>query len=437
MRLNSLVVAAAALLGGQAYALDPATMNAAATLKVYVAGSPSLSANTINRFFTDDCIASTRTDYQLPEDVGFGTIYTCRLRYGSVLLPEGGNVMFQKRDARGWPEAVYSVANNTPTSFINPWTCVGPASGVGTCTTRFMRTADGSVSDVEPALFAAAANTPWYLAGVRLDANFTSQQIHQKVYGLAVTATLYQKLQADQGLAATVRPSVPQAVIGQMLRSGFAHDFIGWKLLLPNTVDGTQNSQVTICSGAKGSGEQAAANRFFLEYPFNSGATIEPLSAGDSTVASHGTTAGQLYVTEGPGAADTRGCMFNANAANGFAIGHMSRENPEEGSWKFVKIGGQEPSRDAAKAGHYAYFFGVHGQASTRVPYQIRMYLSRLFEKAGHPYYLSDQAIAVQFGVMANPDICPAPFGSGDANQRKFCSRVWRSNAASFPEFFR
>ena len=187
---------------------------------------------------------------------------------------------------------------------------------------------------------------------------------------------IYAKLQSDQGIAATVRPTVPQAAVGQMLRAGFAYDSIAWKLLLPNTVDGTQNSQVTICRRVNGSGTQASANRFFLEYPFNAGALQEPSTAADSTAVAHGTTAASLFVVENSATADSRNCMTAADTANGFAIGHISLENAETAAWKFVKVSGQEPSRDEAKNGRYAYFFESTGQISKTAAANVKSFLT-------------------------------------------------------------
>ncbi|MGK2899633.1 MAG: hypothetical protein ACSLE9_13260 [Burkholderiaceae bacterium] len=433
--IKSIAFAAATVCASQAYALDPATMNAAGTLKVYVGGASALSA-AIGGLFTQNCNAATRTDYTYPTSTSFGKIFTCTLNATNDFGVGAIDVMFQKRDAGGSGIGVYPVANNTAIDFIDPSTCTGPASGTGTCTTLFQRAADGGVSDVEPAMFAASANTPPEFVGTSIGSNYTSVPINSTIFGLAVSNALYLKLQADQGTAG--RPTVSQAAVGQMLRSGFAYDTIAWKLLLPNTVDGTENSQVTICRRVNGSGTQASANRFWLEYPFNSGVSMEPAVGGDSSVSAHGTTAASLYVVENSATADSRNCMTAANTAGGFAIGHISLENAETAAWKFVKIGGQEPSRDEAKAGRYAYFFESTGQTSTLAPANVQSFLNSFFAGAGLPSNLAQLSAPVQNGVMANPTVCPDPFGSGTPNEIAFCSRVTREgNSAKFPAFYR
>jgi hypothetical protein len=459
--IKSIAFACAALCATQANALDNATLNAAGTLKVYVSGASALSA-AIGGLFTQNCVASTRTNYTYTSiypgttsAAAFGTIYSCSLISGNDFgLPANTNIALQKRDAGGSGVGVYPVSNNTAIDFINPASCTGSASGAGTCTTLFQRTADGGVSDVEPAIFAATQNTPPESVGSAVGNKFTSQPINQTIFGLAVTNALYTALQTEQGLTATQRPNISQAAAGQMLRNNFLTDPISWKILLPTAAAAVQNKQVNICRRFNGSGTQAAANRYFLEYPFNSGTTQEPLAALDSTVAGFATdTPNALYVQENSATADARNCMTNANTAGAFALGHISLENAPTADWKFVKVGGQEPSRDEAKAGRYAYMFESTGQVSTLAPANVQSFLNSFFSGAGLPINLGALTTATQNGVMARPQttVCPSTFGAttyGAADApltgavpavvTTFCSRVTRNgNSAEFPGFFR
>ena len=443
--LKSVAIAAAAFCASQAHAITPADMNAAGTLKVFVGGASALSGS-IGGLFTQNCAVGTRTDYKLttvsvayPTPASFGTIYACTVIAGNDFgLPTGSNVMFQKRDAGGSGIGVYPVSNNTAIDFIDPTSCTGPASGTGTCTALIQRVSDGGVSDVEPAVFAAPLNTPPESVGASLGNLFTSQPINQTIFGLTVTNALYTALQTQQGLTAAQRPNISHVAAAQMLRSNFLTDPIGWKLLLPTASQAAQESQVTICRRVNGSGTQAAANRFFLEYPFNTVNPMEPLGAGDSTVATHGTATKQLFVVDNSATADVRNCMVAANAAGGFALGHISVENAETAAWKFVKVSGQEPSRDEAKNGRYGYIFESTGQTSTLAPANVKAFLNTFFLGAGKPANLAQLSAATQNGVMANPSVCPDPFGTGTANEIAFCSRVTRNgNSAEFPGFFR
>lgn len=435
MKLHHIALATLAALGGQAHALDNTTLNAAGTLKIYMSGASALKAS-IGGLFTQNCQAGTRTDYLLTSDTANYTIYTCTLNATNDFGLGAINVAFQKRDAGGSGMGVYPVANSTAIAFINPTTCTGPASGSGTCTGTTTIVPDAGVSDVEPAMFAAAANTPPEFVGFPIaSGTMTVKPIVQTIFGLAVSTALYTKLQADQGLAAGVRPSVSQAVVGQMLRSGYPYDTQAWKLLLPNSSDASVSSQVTICRRVNGSGTQAAANRFFLEYPFNSGASMEPYTAGDSSTTSHGTSAGNLFVFEGSGTGNVKTCLSSANTAGGYAIGHVSLENAEETGWKFVKINGQEPSREQAKIGKYAYFVESTCQIRNAVTGTKATFLNAFCNGAASPTNLQQLAAATQNGVMTPPQnpACPGTV----APATTFCSKVTRNgNSAEFPSFY-
>jgi hypothetical protein len=427
-QLRLLAVAALAALGTQAHALDVATMNAAGTLKVYFAGA-SATKGSIGGLFTQNCQAGTRNDYTLASDTAFGTIYTCTLNATNDFGLGAINVMFQKRDAGGSGYGVYPVANNAAIAFIDPTTC----SAGGTCSAQFNRVPDGGTSDVEPKMFEASLNTPAGFSGAVNLANMTVDPYVSTVFGLAVSNALYTKLQADQVTAG--RPSVPRGAVAAILRAGFPFDSQAWKQLLPNTTDGSELSQVTICRRVQGSGTQASANRFFLEYPFNSGATMAPAAAGDSTTASHGTAAGNLFVVEGSSTGNVTSCLTSANAAGGFAIGHVSYENAETANWKFVKIDGQDGGRDNAKAGKYSYFFESTCQYRNALTGNTLTFAKKLCEGSAAPANLASLSAANQNGVMTPPQNAACP-GAG-APATTFCSSVTRNgNSAELPSFY-
>jgi hypothetical protein len=436
MKLRTLASAAVmALSGSQALALDAATLNNAATLKVYFSGASATKA-AIGQLFTQNCNAATRTDYVLGSDASFSTIYTCTLNATNDFALGAINVAFQKRDAGGSGQGVYPVANGNAILFIDPTTCTGPASGAGTCTGQFNRVPDGGTSDVEPSLFQATFNNPAPFSGALNLGAITVRPFVSTIFGLAVSDALYAKLQADQGT--TGRPSVSQAVVGQMLRNNFLFDTVAWRLMLPNTNDGTQNSQVTICRRTNGSGTQASANRFFLEYPYNSGATQSPFTAADSTPgATYGTTAGRLFVVEGAATSNVITCLNSANAAGGFAIGHVSYENAQPATgWKFVRINGYEGGRENAKAGRYPYFFEATCQVRNALSGNARTFSLALCNGATAPDNLNALAAATQEGVMTPPQN-PVCQPATTANAIKFCSSVTRNgNSAEFPSFF-
>jgi hypothetical protein len=437
MKLKQVACAAAVALASQAYALDAATVNAAATLKVYFSGA-SASKNAIGQLFTQNCNAATRTDYVLSGNATFGTIYSCTLNATNDFGLGAINIAFQKRDAGGSGQGVYPVANGNAIAFIDPTTCTGPASGAGTCTGQFNRVPDGGTSDVEPAVFVPVLNNPAPFSGPLNLAAITVRPFSSTIFGLAVTDALYAKLQQDQGLGAGVRPSVPKDAVSMMLRNNFPFDSVAWRLLLPNTNDGTQNRQVTICRRVNGSGTQASANRFWLDYPFNSGSTAEPWTATDSSTNVHGTAAGQLYVVNNSANADVINCMAAAQAAGGtFAIGHISYENAEPAvGWKFVKISGQEGGRENTKNGQYTYFFESTCQYRNALTGNVRTFAIALCNGATSPDNLNALELATQNGVMTPPQN-PVCQPATTPNAIKFCSRTTRNgNSAEIPSFF-
>lgn len=433
MKLRHIAAAAAlAAIAGQAAALTPT--QAAAATTIYFSGASATKA-AFGGLFTQNCQASTRNDYTLASDSTFGTIYTCTLNTTNDFGLGAINVMFQKRDAGGSGMGVYPVANGTGIAFINIATCATPVgTASATCTGQTTVVPDGGTSDVEPAMFEASLNTPAGFSGAVNTANITVDPYVSTVFGLAVSNALYTKLQADQGLASTVRPTVSQAVIGQMLRNNFDVSK-GWSLLLPNTTDGTQLSQVTICRRTNGSGTQASANRFFLEYPANQ--VNLPWVGLDSSATGHGITAGSLYVVEGASTSNVTACLTSANTAGGFAIGHVSLENAEPAGWKFVKINGQEPSRDNAKTGKYPYFFESTCQYRNSLVGNDKTFAQKLCEGSSNPTNLGSLATATQNGVFTPPQNAVCADGVAAGVETTFCGSVTRNgNSAEFPSFY-
>ncbi|MDN8842664.1 hypothetical protein Q0M97_15465, partial [Staphylococcus aureus] len=78
-------------------------------------------------------------------------------------------------------------------------------------------------------------------------------------------------------------------------------------------------NQLNICRRDNGSGTQAAANLFFLQYPSNGGAAILPAGAVDSSVGAVGNAAGEYFVSEGLSAGQVRTCLNTASAAGAYA----------------------------------------------------------------------------------------------------------------------
>lgn len=470
MKLRLISLAALATIAGQAQALtlaDIATKKAAGQLiEVYVSGASALSA-TVSGLFTQNCVAGTadtyisdKTDAAFTGDASDGAsvkAYTCQLvssnnDFGAAY--NGKFVVFQKSDQGGSGNGVFPVAYGTTLPFLNLTAANCNASKV--CKSNgFSTKPDGGASDVSPTGFNASLNRP------KAPVDFSSKSIYpdvtnakfarvdgvvQVVFGLAVSQPLYDALQADQGLASTVRPSVPKAVAASMLANSFDVATISWQAMLPNS-PAVNVQQVNICRRVNGSGTQTSANRYFLEYPVNAVGPVPADNANNSDNAGVNSlteigTAGVLTVYEGSSTTNVKDCLAKANDVTAFAIGHVSLENAETAKWKFVKLDNVEPSRANAKAGVYDYAFESTVQVSKQASAAGAAFLNQFIPAAKKPANLLGLSVAAQAGSMALPtaaDCAAAPFGGYAAGSaaEAFCSRVSRPNAADVLQIVR
>lgn len=435
MKIRHLALAAMAVAAGQAYALTPAA-TAAATLKVFVSGA-SASKAIIGGLFTQNCNADLDT-YQSQSGSAAGTgdtangasynIYSCTMKAGNDFgLATGTSVAFHKRDRGGSGFGVAPVAKNTPIDFMDIATCNATTK---LCTGVISKAPDGGTSDVEPSLFHATLNVPAGFESVTYtNSDFQSiAPLFQTVMGLAVSGPLYTALQTAQ--ATTGRPSIPFVVASSLVRSGFDYS-LGWGALNVANPD----NQVNICRRENGSGTQAAANLFYGQYPSNSIVPVEPGVNADSSVGSVANNAGEYHVRENSSSGNVRTCLSTAGV---YAIGHLSLEsNDAATTWKFVKIDGANPSRDDAKAGKYPYWVESTLQINKAAPAAVKSFLAKFATEAGKPDNLASLSSDAQGGVMALPTSpgCPATFGTGTANQVKFCSRVTRDGNNANPAY--
>ncbi|HEX5373601.1 MAG TPA: hypothetical protein VFW84_12790 [Aquabacterium sp.] len=463
MKLRIVALAAVATLAGQAQALTLAQIasarSAGTLLEVHFSGASALSA-VVGGLFSQNCKAGTRNDYKSDfTDAAFAgdtangqsvNAYTCELIAGNDFGAAFDNkqVVFQKSDQGGSGNGVFPVAYNQQLPFLN-LTAANCVADV--CKSNgYTRAPEGGVSDVAPVGFNPSLNRPKSPVDFSNDilypavsnANFQRVDgVIQTVFGLAVSKPLYDALQADQGLASSVRPSVPRAVIATMLSNAFDPS-ISWKALLPNS-PAVNEQQVNICRRVNGSGTQTSANRFWAEYAFNQSSLIPADNANNSefspaNLISDVNNNSVIHVYEGSSTSNVRSCLAEANKAGklSFAIGHVSLENAETADWKFAKIDGVEPSRDNAKKGFYDYVFESTMQISNSAangafPNNKRAFLNGFIDAAKKPANFNQLSAAAQNGVMALPtaaSCAAAPFGGyvAASAEEKFCSRVSR-----------
>ncbi|OGA99931.1 MAG: hypothetical protein A3E25_19630 [Burkholderiales bacterium RIFCSPHIGHO2_12_FULL_69_20] len=483
MKLRLIAATAAALFVGQAFALTPAVVGEAATIKVYAAGASAIR-NIVGQIFLQNC--ASNLDIYYSDNVAGGSftsdgkdgdshrVYTCTLKSDADLELDmkgkglgGRNLAFFKRDAGGSAQGVFPVGvpSNTANLLVNAsCTSTGNAASfdpaVGTTTPSYLckssenvRAPDLGFSDVEPRFFkglnalsgfSSAGLTPAQVAGLTVVPTF------QTVMAVGVSNALYTALQTAQNTAGV--PSVPRTVIASMTRGDLQdpQGGLGWHAL--GVANPTQ--QVNICRRAAGSGTQAAANLMFSDFPCNSSNVNVPAKNGDSyinddfaggnTLTPPTWTEGSFYVYEASSSGNVANCLTNANAAGGYAIGNISRDTPPTANWKFVALDNVEPSRDNLKAGKYDYAVESTAQYRTTALNALNAgsaddkakagFITGFAKAVGRPVNMDKLATDTKnglaalpsSGIYANPD---------NAIEAAFVSRVGRSNGNNCTPF--
>ena len=468
MKIRFIAIAALAALSGHAFALTPAQIADAATVKVYMSGASALR-NVIGGLFTSNCEADLDIYYS---NIGtFGgvafsangdahRVYACTMKAGSPVLP-GKKVAFFKSDIGGSGQGVFPVyfggAQGDTRTFLSVQTCSTRAASVPnyTCSTEQSQVPSAGVSDVEPALF-KGQNTPLDdpsyppdgLSDLQLG-EMTTTPLFQTVFGVAVNKALRDALQAKQGLTVgdeteVNRPSMSSIEAASYFAGllGDPSSGLGWQPIV-GANDAKKATRVNVCRRVQGSGTQASANAFLNGFPCNSAAgTIADRTYSDNglvnAVASVGPT-GNLFVFEGSSTGNVISCLGGAEDKAAYAIGHVSKENSESGSkWRHVKLDGIAPSRDNVKAGKYAYFFEStmqwHNAHVGTLAQDQQDFLSQFAAEAGKPSSLAKLSATTQNGVAALPVAYAGAYGVGTTEEIAFGSRVTRGgNSCAVP----
>jgi len=323
------------------------------------------------------------------------------------------------------------------------------------CSAVSYKRPDGGLAPVSTSAFNFLANRSVYPVDFSSSSIVSENDFNenaralQTIFGLAVSNELYVALQVDQGT--TGRPSVPRSVIASILSNTYNPD-LGWAPLFRNAANINGKTQVNICRHVNGSGVQAAANRFWLEYGANASALAPADNANNSSFSNdfiHArSNAGLILVYEGATTSKVRNCLSAANDNGAFAIGHLTLGEVSDGKWKFVSIDGIEPSRDNAKRGVYSYFFSSPGLvAKTGNSSDGRIYFADLLRALWAPDGLVRLSPAVQAGVMTMPNVAGCPNLSlgfnfvessspGATRADKFCSRAERYKSEDLLFFY-
>lgn len=420
-----------------------------------------------------------------------------------INVPVNTSIAFFKSDAGGSAQGVFPVYFGTQRPFVEPanlancvgaqgFTAVADRAYYGCPGTRLTAPMFG-MSDVEPALF-KGVNVPNDPADTSDDSypqdglspvqigELQVTPVVQTLFAVAVNNILYADMFAKQGLGAKFSsagvacstsstdenciPSIGQAEA----RSLFGGSEFNWRMLSSNNA--LVDSQVNVCRRVQGSGTQAAANLQFGAFPcgsqtiapadvsYSSSAAAEAVSSFTGKTQSGKTIAnylidnmggnggtgpmpgGTTFVFEGPGTGDVISCLNAANKAQGYAIGHVSKENVPAtsgtiGLWKHVRLEGANPDGAQAKQGRYDYVVESTIQykvgSYTGFTAQQKSFITGFTTEIAKPDALAKLPAANQNGVLALPLSYAGDFGTGSANEIKFGSRVSRSGNSCQP----
>lgn len=471
MKIRSIAFAALAVISGQSFALSPAQVADAGTTKVFVSGASALR-NVIGGLFTANCEADLDVYYS---NVGtFGgvaftangdahRVYACTMKANSPILA-GKKVALFKSDIGGSGQGVFPVyfggATGAMRSFLNTNTCDTRTSGAAPnyrCSGEQDQVPMAGLSDAEPALFKGfnvPKDDPNYppsgLDETQLG-ELSIAPLFQTVFAVATNKALRDAMQTKQGLTAgsdleADRPSISLIEATSYFNGSLSDPAsgLGWQPIVA-AADSKKATRVNVCRRVDGSGTQASANAFLLQFPCNnsSGAPADA-SFSDSglsnAVASVGPN-GSVFVFEGSSTGNVISCLGAAEDTAAYAIGHVSKENNElaTGSkWRHVKLDGIAPNRDNVKAGKYSYFFEStmqwHNTTFAGLTQDQQDFLSQFRSEAGKPDSLAKLAATTQLGVTALPDSYAGAFGAGSTSEINFGSRVTRSgNSCQLP----
>lgn len=491
MKLQLIALAALSAIAGTASAAP--AVNVSTATKVYMSGATALRNSISGLAYNDICGGSANasltvynmtlgTGTNAPTPNGNQWAIACNLPAAFNGIAAGTPVVLFKSDAGGSAQGVFPVANGESRPMVNA-TNIANCTPTGTlpanvadkqyngCPTNNNQIPHFGVSDLEPGFFTGlnVPNDPldadddnYPSLGLSADtlATMTIEPVVQTVFGVAVNTALYQAMQAAQISAGTLAAScqnlttdVCQPSIGKSVAAtyfaGFSPD---WSYLVGST-GANADGQVNICRRVQGSGTQAAANRYLMEYPTNlQGLTPADFSysslAGGSQTSSLWTSAqidayinqyvantpGNTFVFEGPGTGDVVKCLNRAQAVGGYAIGHVSKENaPGANNWRHVKLDGVSPSRDNAKVGNYDYFFESTLQYRTAFvnaqPATVKNYVIGFTAEMKKASALAKLSSTTQQGVLVLPQNWPVG-ATPTANELTFGSFVTRGGGS-------
>ena len=302
---------------------------------------------------------------------------SCRTDAGKVpgLTDTNGDgvikVLVFKRSRGGSALGVQPLARDKAIPGIDKSTCSAGSTVVGAtynCTGLTSVKSDVGLSDVDPAIFRNADNTPYepdaaaaYVNFPMTDADVTNLEIRSAaalIFGIPVTLNFRDALQdamitngdlvlgcddsaANRDLEACM-PSLSKSALGSVMSGSM----VDWSQLdvpgLAMPVSG--DTAPKLCRRVSGSGTQAAYHVKILYNPCAGGASgASMLSADGFNVFEHSTSAG------------VRTCLNDQHNAGNYAIGLLSAESKPSSTrnYRWIKVDGVSPSLQNAARGKY------------------------------------------------------------------------------------
>ena len=451
MKFHLIALAAAAAFVGNAEAAKlTATQAAAATNILYIGGSSALQ-KLVEGMVSQNCDIDGLSTWRSKGPTGtkwFGAsavdggdgasvnAYACTLKAGNDfgVAYDGQTILVVKREAGGSSQGVFPVGKPGSTTgvlaqSINVALCDATATTVNTgasnefgycdaATSTITRLPDMGISDVEPAIFNASINKPSAfssLSVVDTDFEVAPTPFAQAVIGLVVNTTLYNDMQADQGLSGSQVPSFGQVAFANLWSGAYDVTQYWTPLLTTGSASALPlaKTQINIVGRSIGSGTRAAVGLFFNNSPSNKSGKQW---AGSNSTPTAGTATGLRSVTSASSSGNVIAQVEACGATSKYCVGILGYEQVPSANVKFVNVEGQSAAN--ARFGQYPVVY--------EATYQINKTA---------PGGAAAKALATAFGsAMAKPDNIFAAFnGNGVLALPQNCSGLaytdWTSAA--------
>jgi hypothetical protein len=283
---------------------------------------------------------------------------------------------------------------------------VAPGAGLDTICRRVTL----GTADVETEMFQAnnMPNLPgdnFSYANISNLSGVTRSRLFGQVFGIAVSNGLWSAIQSAQGLSgapATDGSNWPSLTKDQV-RQVFSGQALTWTGVMAGaTFTGTLNN-IGICRREQGSGSQASANQFFLNYPCDTATAPKQATAN---------VASGVFVKENLSSSAVKSCLNDIESAGANAnpnlaaggIGLLSYNAAPGGSdtWKWIKIDGAFPSLMNAIVGKYDFWTETQAMYNNSIAGTELDFATTLISELKSPSRLNVSSIKGIAGLQLN-----------------------------------